>query len=368
MIDPHVHLRDWEQAQKERIDHGFAAAAKVGINSLFEMPNTQPALTTAKLIHKRIADATASLQRLDLGGAFPNPIPGGIQTADGSFVLYGLYGGITSDANQLSALIETYHTLYPVVIGFKLFAGHSTGHMGIPGREQQQRIYEQLSAAGYKGLLAVHCEKEALMHPDRWDLANPSSHSRARPPEAELESVRDQLEAASQTGFAGTLHICHVSLPESIELVEAYRASHGLRVTTGATPHHALLSAEEGWKAGMYAKMNPPLREAARQKQLYHMLLEDRIDWIESDHAPHTAEDKAAGASGIPGFTGYGKLVLSLLADGVSTAQMAELTGGRFARIAGLPAEALQLPGREQLQSGLRALERMYPTDVWPLL
>ena len=314
MIDPHVHLRDWNQRDKETMAHGMRAASCIGIDALFEMPNTDPALTTRLLIEKRIVDAQKVIETME------------------ESITYGLYAGLTADSKQRSEVLQAYRDLFPKVIGYKLFAGHSTGHMGMTTYDQQLAVYRQFTDEGYRGILAVHCEKESLLHPELWDPANPISHSAARPVIAEVASVADQIRAASETGFLGILHICHVSSPETIRYIEQIRRTKRIPciITCGVTPHHVLLSVEDVVDTGNLVKMNPPLRDQGSQRELYKMLLEGRIDWIESDHAPHTLKDKEAGASGIPGFGGYGRLVRSLIDDGISEDKLAQLTGERF--------------------------------------
>jgi dihydroorotase len=352
MIDPHVHLRDWKQSQKEQVSRAVQAAALVGITGLFEMPNTDPPLVDPERIRERIE----YVRKIQLGL--------GLQG------VYGLYAGLTDDKEQNAQMVDIYRELFPAVIGFKLFAGHSTGHMGIIGQQEQFGIYQRLAQMGYRGIIAVHCEKESMMHPELFDPGIPATHSLARPPEAETASVSDQLRSAGDAGFTGVLHICHVSCPESIELIERFREDEhpAFMITTGVTPHHALLDDARGYLVGMFAKMNPPLRDRARVNRLFSMLKEGRIDWIESDHAPHTAQEKADGASGIPGFAGYAHLVLSLMEEGLPREQLISLTGARFARVAGLELDDQQLPSQEMLESGLHSAAGLYEWDLWELL
>jgi dihydroorotase len=348
MIDPHVHLRDWKQSHKETLAHGMRAAALAGIDRVFDMPNTDPPLTSRERIERRLTDARTSMETLELP------------------MTYGLYAGLTEDPHQRDEVIDAFRELFPSVIGFKLFAGHSTGHMGIISGEQQLEVYRQLAQRGYTGLLAVHCEKEDLLRPDLWDPHRPQTHCDARPVSAETASVRDQLQFARESGFAGTLHICHVSSPETILIVEQTRAAGGLpcTVTCGVTPHHALLARESVSHEGNLVKMNPPLRDAAAQQQLFAMLLAGRVDWIESDHAPHTIADKQAGASGIPGFSGYDRLVQALIAQGISPELLHRLTGGRFAEVTGLPACHGSID-QHLLAQGMELSAAMYPYDPW---
>lgn len=344
MIDPHVHLRDWGQQDRETLQHGISCAAAAGIDALFEMPNTDPVLTSAELIEKRIFDAREAVERA------------------GVRMHYGLYAGLTSDPEQRARMIETHSRLFPAVIGFKLFAGHSTGHMGITEESAQLGIYQQLTAADYRGLLAVHCEKESLLHPELYDPADPVSHTHARAASAEIASVRDQLRFAGLSAFRGTLHICHVSLPESVLLIEEARASGVLqcRVTCGVTPHHALLDIRDHEYAGNLVKMNPPLRSVEARSKLFELLLQGRIDWIESDHAPHSLRQKQEGASGIPGFVGYAYLVKVLEAHGLPADRIARLTGDRFCEVLGV-----EIP-----HSGSCGMvpEADHPSDPWPLV
>ena len=322
MIDPHVHLRDWDQSKKETLLHGIGTAYRSGINGLFEMPNTSPVLTGRVVIERRIADAQKALEALSLSS---------------EDLLYGLYVGLTQDKLQRAEVLGLYEEYFPTIIGFKLFAGHSTGNMGTTTEAAQRAIYRQLAETSYKGILAVHCEKETLMHPDLWDSSRPETHGEARPAVAELQSVKDQIAHAVETGFSGSLHICHVSHPDTVDLINEIRnTSLPFTITCGVTPHHALLNSEEVDHTGNLMKMNPPLRDKSAQERLYLQLLQGKIDWIESDHAPHTLQDKADGASGIPGFTGYVKLVPRLLSEKIDQELLKDLIGRRFLEVVGI--------------------------------
>jgi dihydroorotase len=306
MIDPHVHLRDWNQAARETLRHGLSVAWRAGLDGVFEMPNTDPPLTSRDSILRRIDDADAALRGL------------------GVTLFHGLYAGITAVPRQIEEMVRAWRELFPRVVGMKMFAGHSTGGMGILLREEQALVYRTLAALGYTGVLAVHCEKDSLLRPDIWDPLRPASHARARPPAAEVASVDDQKELARKAGFRGTLHVCHISTPWALDLL---RGAHqdtlpapeppGPRVTCGLTPHHALLDAAmmEG-SDGILLKVNPPLRPKPMPSLMLQRLFEGDIDWIETDHAPHTREDKTKGfASGVPGLPFYPRFV-KVLSDG----------------------------------------------------
>ncbi len=121
--------------------------------------------------------------------------------------------------------------------------------------------------------MALHCEKESLLHPELYDPSDFSTHSLARPVEAEVESVSDQLRISQEEGFKGHLHICHLSSIEALHEIEKAKAQGGVRVSCAVTPHHALLSSEEAKDHSLYAKMNPPLRSETERSVLFAALL-----------------------------------------------------------------------------------------------
>ncbi len=316
MIDPHVHLRDWEQSGKETILHGMSVASRLGFTHLFDMPNTAPPCTDRDTILSRLAD----------GG----------KAAEGTGVSYHLYAGLTADKSQIEEMAALHGELFPLVVGLKMFAGQSTGNMGIIGKERQRSVFETLASCSYSGVLAVHAEKEELMRPDLFVKGKWETHSEARPSAAETESVRDLIDAAVETGFRGTLHICHVSASSTIELVRKRREDVSFRITMGATPHHALLSVKDSRDHSRLLKMNPPLRSDADRDAVFNALLDGTIDWAESDHAPHAISDKENGASGIPGLPGMLLLLSSLRRAGASEEHLKALFGGNAAEAFGL--------------------------------
>ena len=224
MIDPHVHLRDWNQAAKETLRHGFSVAWRAGLDGLFEMPNTDPPLTTRETILRRIDDADAALRGLGVG------------------LFHGLYAGLTAVPRQIEEAVRAWRELFPRVVGLKMFAGNSTGNMGIRMREEQALVYRTLAALGFTGVLAVHCEKEELLRPGDGDSARPVSHARARPPAAEVASVDDQVQLAQKAAFRGTLAVCHISTPWALDVLKGGHSKgpgSGRRLSSGLRAHPA---------------------------------------------------------------------------------------------------------------------------------
>ena len=142
-IDSHVHFRDEEQAHKETIAHALGVARDAGVDAVFDMPNTQrPVLTRG-----RVEDRLKLAERADVPEVF-----------------YGTFLGLTSDKEQIKQAVGAYRALFPRVVGFKLYAGHSVGNLGVVSVEEQAVVYETLTSEGYEGVLFVHAEKEREMN------------------------------------------------------------------------------------------------------------------------------------------------------------------------------------------------------------
>ena len=328
MIDPHVHLRDWNEKEKETLVHGMESGYLSGIDTFFDMPNTNPPITNRENALKRIEDGIKAEEEL---------------RKRGMDVHYHLYLGLTPNKEQISEMVSLYSSLFPRIIGLKLFASHSTGNMGIIDEEEEKNVFQVLADLDYKGVIAVHAEKTSL-------FTTNSSHALSRPSISEIESVRDMIEFATDAGFKGRLHIAHISTKGALELVKKAKEEGKIKITSGATPHHALFNLESENK---YLKMNPPLREEEDRAFIFSSLLSGDIDWIESDHAPHTLRDKENGKCGIPGFKGTLLLIDKLRECGISEERLEKLLNTNIASTFGLGNSKLSIPtdtqGREKI-------------------
>ena len=350
MVDPHVHLRDWEDRAKDTIEHGIKVALDCNFTEVFDMPNTKPPLTNREVILDRLADASEALNNLHK-----------------SNFNYRVYAGLTTDKNQIKEVVETYFELFPMVIGLKMFAGHSTGNMGIVSKEDQLSVFKSLVENNYNGVLAIHCEKESLMDSSKFDKKDLSTQSIARPAIAEIESVKDMISIAKQSSFKGTLHIVHISTKEALELVKITKAEdNSFKISCGATAHHALLNSSAADNIS-YAKMNPPLRDEEDRIAIFNGLLDGSIDWIESDQAPHTIEDKKNGAGGIPGFSGSLLLIDELIKAGASKSRITSLVGKRVYEVFNLDTSGVSFAvgNIKLLKQKSDAASREYPYDAF---
>jgi dihydroorotase len=304
-IDPHVHFRDEEQAYKETISHGLKTAKEQDADIVFDMPNTA----------RPVIDEVRVKERLAL-------VPKGEENR------YYTYIGATKDETQLKKAVELVKT-NKHVCGIKMFAGKSTGTLEILEEENQRKVYATLANAGYEGVLAVHCEKENLMK-GNFDPKEPFTHCLVRPENAEIESIKDQIKFATETNFKGTLHICHVSCKESVDLVQEAKQKGKIKITCAVTPHHLIWTCEKLKEPmGLLYKMNPPLRPEYDVMGLREALKQGKIDWIETDHAPHTIGEKlhTGYLSGYPSLYLYKELIEKTLPSwGITPEQIEKLT------------------------------------------
>ncbi len=279
-IDIHVHLREDESRKwvhKEDFKTGSLAAINGGVTRVVDMPNTPATGTTRERIENKIERARKA------------KIP--VQ----------FYGGIATNN------LEDLEKMKDVVIGYKGFLCQSTGDMTI-NYEILERAIQKIRDAGLP--LTLHCEEQSMVDELQKKYANSSlgvlAHPEIRAPETEYVCVEKVLKLAEK--YDGMhFNIAHVSTPEAMEMVEKAR-ERGLKVTCEVTPHHLFFSKSAMKKKGAYLKMNPPLRDEERRRKLLNMVKEGKADFVASDHAPHTIEEKESEnpPSGVPQLDTYG--------------------------------------------------------------
>ena len=288
-IDPHVHCRDGRQSYKETIEHVFRLCDSQGIDMIFDMPNTDPPILKTEDVENRL---------------------GLVPKADS--LRYRLFIGSTPDEKQLQEAVSLVKDCKQIV-GIKMYAGPTEDKLGLCAEKDQRMIYDTLTRLGYKGVLAVHCEKKSMCRQD-FDPQKPVTHCFSRPPEAETMAIDDQIKFVRASGFRGILHVCHLSTTSSLALIKSVKAD--IRITCGVTPHHLLWANNQmNNRNGLLYKVNPPLRELNDCIAMRQALKAGDIDWIETDHAPHPVSEKLYPpyASGYPSICLYGELVDKLL-------------------------------------------------------
>jgi len=268
-IDTHAHGRDGEkESYKETIAHVLMLAKEQGVGKVFLMPNTKPSITT----------------EVNLLGQM-NLVPK--KQKDDCF----FYFGLTSKERQIAEAVRIFDR-YREVIGFKLYASESVGDLAVIEENEQRTVYATLTKLEFEGVVAVHCEEQRLIKKDFFKAEEPFSHTFARPKISEITSVRRQIKLVEDIGFNGTLHICHVSCPESIVYISEAKAR-GVKVTCEVTPHHIIWDSNMMKRPnGLLYKMNPPLRSRKDVNILLGYLKKGKIDCIGTDHAPHAIGEK----------------------------------------------------------------------------
>lgn len=143
---------------------------------------------------------------------------------------------------------------------------------------------------------------------------------------------------AKESGFNGKLHIAHISSPRAVDLV-VQANEQGMDVSSGICPHHFIYDWNQMYdENGLLWKMNPPLRELDSRERIFQYLRDGKIDWIETDHAPHTLEEKTGNPymSGIPGIAWWPIFEEFLRQQNFSDTQIEELTFSNIVRRFGL--------------------------------
>jgi dihydroorotase len=306
-----VHCRDWKEAYKSTIGEVAELARSQGVVAILDMPNTDPPITSLELAERRLE--TARREGVERG--------------------YYLYLAATPDEGQLERAVDAAKKLRRVA-GFKMYTAPMKG-LEAKELESQRLVYRKLSELGYRGVIAVHCEKVSLFREDLWDPKQPWTWNLCRPPEAEAESVKDQISLAIETGFSGTLYLVHISNPVSLDHINRGREQ-GLRVVCGVTPHHLMLSVEDmAGPGGVALKVNPPLREKRLAKELLERVKNGEVDFLETDHAPHAPWEKYGPPylSGIRSLESYSKCVRWLMENHIPEKTLREMTYDNAKRV-----------------------------------
>ena len=275
MGDIHIHARDdtsLQEIHKETFVTAGEAAINGGVVHVADMPNNPAA---------PVDDATYAAKCDHLARRNP-PIH------------VTLYAGIGPNTRPLS---------HPVP--YKAYMGPSVGDLYFRSLAQ---LDETLSR--YRGCcVSFHCEDPELLQ----SHADAAKHEQRRPPECEVSATRFALAMIEKHELAGKL--CHYSVGEGLPLIRDAR-QRGVPVTCEVTPHHIyydLGSINDTNRELM--QMNPPLRDPDDRRAMLAALRDGTLDYLATDHAPHTLEEKAAGISGQPHLDTYGAFVTWMLIE-----------------------------------------------------
>ena len=258
--DVHVHFREPGFSYKETIFSGSRAAARGGYTAVCTMPNLNPVPDSPENLEPQLE----AIRKSAVIAVYP-------------------YAAITKGEQGL--VLSDMEALAPQVIAF------SDDGRGVQSPEMMEEAMKRAKDLGK--LIVAHCEDNALLHGGYiHDGAYAKAHGhRGICSESEWGPIARDLELAAKTGCG--YHVCHISTKESVDLIRQAKKS-GVDVTCETGPHYLVMDDGLLQEDGRF-KMNPPLRSPEDREALLEGLLDGTIDMIATDHAPHSAEEKAKG-------------------------------------------------------------------------
>ncbi|MEO8885560.1 MAG: dihydroorotase [Mucilaginibacter sp.] len=264
-IDDQVHFREPGLTHKASIYTESRAAVAGGITSFMEMPNTVPNTLTQELLEQKYEIASRN-----------------------SLANYSFFMGASNDN-----LDEVLKTDIQNVCGIKVFMGSSTGNMLVDNRDTLEKLF-----ANSPMLIATHCEDEATIQSNLahfkqllGDNIPVKLHPKIRSEEACYLSSSMAVELAKKHNTR--LHILHISTEKETHLFDNTTPLKDKRITAEACIHHLWFTDADYETKGNLIKWNPAVKTAADRDGILKAVLDDRIDVIATDHAPHTIEEKA---------------------------------------------------------------------------
>ncbi len=319
VIDTQVHFREPGLEHKEDLESGTRAAIMGGVTAIFEMPNTTPNTLDAAALNDKLARAR------------------GRAWCDHAFFI----GAAEENADALGELEKL-----PGCSGVKIFMGSSTGSLLVA----EDAALERVLAHGRRRV-AIHAEDEARLNERKSMLTGeigPEMHPEWRDADSAILATRRILALARKTGRR--IHVLHVTTADEMPILASAKDV----ATVEVTPQHLTLSAPDCYeRLGSYAQMNPPVRDARHRDGLWWGLNQGIVDVIGSDHAPHTAEEKARPYPGSPsGMPGVQTLVPIML-DHVNAGR---LTLERFVDLTSAgPQRIYNIAGKGRIAQGYDA-------------
>ena len=308
IIDPHVHVRDLQQAYKEDWKTASMAALAGGVTSIFDMPNTIP--------------ATINLENLNIKR----------EAAVKSLVNYKFFIGATNfNLKDIEGILSEEPS---DIAGIKIFLAGSSSNETVTDEDVLKQIF--MIAKKYDKVVVVHTELQELL--DKWQQRLPYNsilkHNAIRNRQCAIKGTELVLKLSEEIG--NKIYIAHVSTAEEIEMIKKYKLNN--QIFCEVTPHHLLLNESILEKVGNFGKVNPPLRIEKDNQALWDAILDGTVDTIGTDHAPHTIEEKQQkyenAPSGFPGLETCLPLLLNEVNKGnLKLEKLVELTSKNPANI-----------------------------------
>ncbi len=274
LIDDQVHFREPGLTHKADIASESRAAVAGGVTTFMEMPNVVPPTLNLELLEEKYHKAAQ------------------VSPANFSF-----YIGISND-NAEQALLANQHK--NDICGYKIFMGSSTGNMLVDNIITLEKIFSESEM-----LIATHCEKEDIITANKARLlaeGKALDHARMHPILRDVEACYESSISAIQLAkkFNTRLHILHITTAKEVNLFTNLFPLKDKRITSEVCVHHLHFTADDYEQQGNLIKCNPAIKASEHREAIWQALLDDRIDIIATDHAPHTWEEKQKPYSDAP--------------------------------------------------------------------
>ncbi len=309
-IDDQVHFREPGLTHKATIYSEARAAVAGGVTSFMEMPNTQPPAFTQELLEDKYAIA-----------------------AQHSLANYSFYMGTSND--NIEEVLRT-NDKKNEVCGVKIFMGSSTGNLLVDNPLMLGKVFE-----GSELLIATHCEDEKIIRDNlaerkrNKEILDASDHPIIRNEEACFESSFRAIQYAKK--YNSRLHILHITTEKELQLFSNMLPIEDKRITAEVCVHHLHFTSDDYARLGNQIKCNPAIKAPSNREALWKALLDDRLDVIATDHAPHTWAEKQEtyekAHAGLPLVQHAVPLMLHYVQEGrISLEKMAEKMSHAVAR------------------------------------
>lgn len=334
IIDDQVHFREPGLTYKADIASESRAAIAGGTTSFMEMPNTVPNTLTQELLQDKYDIAAKS-----------------------SYCNYSFFMGAGNDN-----LEEVLKTDPQSVCGIKAFMGSSTGNMLLDNPVTLEQLFSRVSM-----LIATHCEDETTIknnlkaYQEKFgESLNATHHPEIRNVEGCYISSHLAVDLAKK--FNSRLHILHISTAKELELFGNHAPLQNKRITAEVCVHHLNFDASQYPELGNKIKCNPAIKSSDNKDALLPALLDDRLDIIATDHAPHTSDEKSnpysSAPSGLPLVQHSLDLMMSMYHDGkISREKIVE-------KMCHAPAECFDIEHRGYLDEGYYADIVIYDPEI----
>lgn len=261
-IDDQVHFREPGLTHKACIETESMAAVAGGITSFMEMPNTHPPAITQELLDDKY--------RIAAGNSVAN---------------YSFFMGVSND--NIEEVLKT-NKKKNEVCGIKIFMGSSTGNMLVDNYVTLNKIFAETEL-----LIATHCEDERIIKANKEKYAeadNASFHPLIRNAEACFESSFSAVQLAKKHGTR--LHVLHISTEKELQLFSNFLPLAEKKITSEVCVHHLHFTSDDYLRLGTLIQCNPAIKAPENKEALWKALLDNQLDVIATDHAPHTWDEK----------------------------------------------------------------------------